>query len=127
MYLSGERLENYQGTIKDWFVSPFTTLISLVIPLLFYRIGFTSDYDILFVDSIRSKCMVVSIAFDFVGHILCCLPYILFWDYSDEKHKKVIAVLEERERRADAGATQEEIYAVTVDDTALRESGESAE
>ncbi|MBO4894068.1 MAG: MFS transporter [Clostridia bacterium] len=127
MYLSGERLENYQGTIKDWFVSPFTTLISLVIPLLFYRIGFTSDYDILFVDSIRSKCMVVSIAFDLVGHILCCLPYILFWDYSDEKHKKVIAVLEERERRANAGATQEEIYAVTVDDTALRESGESAE
>jgi hypothetical protein len=101
--------------------------MSLGIPPLFYRIGITSDYDILFVDSIRSKCMVVSIAFDFVGHILCCLPYILFWDYSDEKHKKVIAVLEERERRADAGATQEEIYAVTVDDTALRESGESAE
>ncbi|MBR6005657.1 MAG: hypothetical protein IK063_05475, partial [Clostridia bacterium] len=88
----------------------------LIIPLIFYRIGFTSDYDILFVDSIRSRCMVVSIAFDLLGHILCCIPYILFWDYTDEKHRQVIAVLEERERRASEGASQEEIYAVTVED-----------
>ena len=116
MYLSGERLENYQGTITDWFISPFTSIISLIIPILFYRIGFTSDYDILFCDDIRSKCMVVSIAFDLVGHLLCCVPYILFWDYTDEKHRQVIRVLEERERRANAGASQEEIYAVTCED-----------
>ncbi|MBR3439171.1 MAG: hypothetical protein IKH13_06690, partial [Clostridia bacterium] len=116
MYLSGERLENYQGTITDWFISPFTSIISLIIPILFYRIGFTSDYDILFCDDIRSKCMVISIAFDLIGHILCCIPYILFWDYTDEKHRQVIRVLEERERRANAGASQEEIYAVTYDE-----------
>lgn len=116
MYLSGERLESYQGTITDWFISPFTTIISLIIPILFYRIGFTSDYDVLFVDDIRSKCMIVSIAFDLAGHILCCLPYLFFWDYTDEKHAKVMDVLEERERRAASGASQEEIYAAGIED-----------
>ena len=114
MYLSGERLENYQG-VKEWFTGPFKTIISLIIPILFYRVGFTSDYDILFVDDIRAKCMMIGVAFDLAGHILCCVPYLFFWDYTDEKHEKVIDVLEEREKLANEGATQEEIYAVGKD------------
>ena len=51
-----------------------------------------------------------------MGHLLCALPYLLFWDYTDEKHEKVIKVLAKREQLALAGATQEEIYAVTMDD-----------
>ncbi len=115
MYLSGERLENYMGVV-GWFTAPFSAIISLIIPILFYRVGFTADYDILFVDDIRSKCMMIGMAFDLVGHILCIIPYALFWDYTDEKHKHVIEVLEERERLAEAGATQEEIYAAGRDD-----------
>lgn len=115
MYLSGERLENYQGVV-GWFTNPFAAIISLIIPVLFYRVGFTSDYDILLVDDIRAKCMIIGVAFDLVGHFLCCLPYLLFWDYTDEKHLKVMEVLEERERLAAAGASQEEIYAVGRED-----------
>ncbi|MBR0112774.1 MAG: hypothetical protein IJM02_03415 [Clostridia bacterium] len=115
MYLSGERLENYSG-IVGWFTGPFSAIISLIIPVLFYRVGFTSDYDILFVDDIRSKCMMIGMAFDLVGHLLCIIPYALFWDYTDEKHEKVIKVLEERERLANEGASQEEIYSVSIDD-----------
>ncbi len=110
MYLSGERLENYSG-IVGWFTGPFSAIISLIIPVLFYRVGFTSDYDILFVDDIRSKCMMIGMAFDLVGHLLCIIPYAFFWDYTDEKHAKVIEVLEERERLAIEGASEEEIYA----------------
>ena len=55
-------------------------------------------------------------SFDLVGHILCALPYLFFWDYTDEKHEKVIKVLEKREQLALAGASQEEIYAVTMED-----------
>ena len=51
-----------------------------------------------------------------VGHILCALPYLFFWDYTDEKHEKVIKVLEKREKLALSGASQEQIYAVTTDD-----------
>ena len=115
MYLSGERLESYSGVI-GWFTAPFSAIISLIIPILFYRVGFTADYDILFVDDIRSKCMMIGMAFDLVGHLLCIIPYAFFWDYTDEKHAKVIEVLEERERLAAAGATQEEIYAVGKDE-----------
>lgn len=115
MYLSGERLENYQGVVS-WFTNPFGALISLIIPILFYRVGFTSDYDILFVDDIRSLCMIIGVGFDLVGHILCTIPYIFFWDYTDEKHEKVIEVLEKREALANAGASQEEIYAVVRED-----------
>ncbi|MBR4450603.1 MAG: MFS transporter, partial [Clostridia bacterium] len=111
MYLSGERLESYTGVV-GWFTGPFGAVISLIIPILFYRVGFTSDYDILFVDDIRSKCMMIGMAFDLVGHLLCIIPYVLFWDYTDEKHAKVIKILEERERLANEGASEEEIYAV---------------
>lgn len=99
MYLSGERLENYSGII-GWFTGPISALISLIIPILFYRYGFTSDWDVLFVDDIRTKCMIVGVAFDLVGHLLCCIPYLFFWDYTDEKHAEVIAALQERERLA---------------------------
>ncbi len=115
MYLSGERLENYQGVV-GWFTGPFGAIISLIIPILFYRVGFTSDYDILFVDDIRSKCMIIGMAFDLIGHLLCIIPYALFWDYTDEKHAKVIKILEERERLAVEGASEEEIYAVGKDE-----------
>ena len=115
MYLSGERLENYAGVV-GWFTGPFSAIISLIIPVLFYHVGFTSDYDILFMDDIRAKCVVIGVAFDLVGHILCFIPYLLFWDYTDEKHEKVIRVLEERERLAGTGASEEEIYAVGKDE-----------
>ena len=59
---------------------------------------------------------MIGVAFDLVGHILCALPYLFFWDYTDDKHEKVIKVLEKREQLALAGATQEEIYAVTMED-----------
>lgn len=109
MYLSGERLDGY-GDVLNWFTSPVAALISLIIPLLFYRYGFTSDWDVLFVDEIRTKCFIVGVAFDLAGHILCCLPYIFFWDYTDEKHAEVIEELQRREREANA-----ELEAETAD------------
>lgn len=103
MYLSGERLDSYSWVL-GWFTGPVSSLISLIIPILFYRYGFTSDWDVLFVDAIRTKCMIVGVSFDLVGHLLCCLPYIFFWDYTDEKHAEVMRVLQER---ADAAAETE--------------------
>lgn len=115
MYLSGERLENFAGVVS-WLTNPVSSLISLIIPILFYRVGFSADYDILFVDDIRAVCMCIGQAFDLVGHILCFIPYVLFWDYTDEKHNKVIEVLKMREKIALEGGNQEEIYAVTMED-----------
>lgn len=103
MYISGERLDNY-ASVLGWFTGPVASLISLIIPILFYRYGFTSDWDVLFVDAIRTKCLIVGVSFDLAGHLLCCLPYIFFWDYTDEKHDMVMKTLQERADAAKAAA-----------------------
>jgi len=95
MYLSGERFEGYQGVI-GWFTSPISSLVSLIIPLMFVGVGFTSDWDVLYMDDVRVKCMVIGIAFDLVGYLLMTLPYVFFWDFTDEKHREVMRVLQER-------------------------------
>ncbi|NMP38239.1 MAG: hypothetical protein GX051_09020 [Clostridiales bacterium] len=113
MYISGERLDGYGGVL-GWFTGPFSALISLIIPVLFYRNGFTSDWDVLFVDDIRAKCMIIGVAFDLVGHILCCLPYIFAWDYTDEKHNEVMRVLTERAEAAQAELDAENASQLTT-------------
>ncbi len=104
MYISGERFEAYQGVI-GWFTSPISALISLIIPLMFYRQGFTSDWDVLFIDDVRVKCMIIGLAFDMAGYLLMSLPYLLFWDYTDEKHAQIMKELQER---ADVAALSDE-------------------
>ena len=100
MYLSGERFEGYQGVI-GWFTAPISTLVSLIIPLLFYRCGFTSDWDVLYIDAVRVKCMVIGIGFDMVGYLLMTLPYLFFWDFTDEKHQEIIEILKKRAEEAE--------------------------
>jgi len=95
MYISGERFEAYQGVVS-WFTNPISTLISLIIPLLFYRCGFTSDWDVLFITSVRTKCMLIGLGFDMAGYLLMCLPYLFFWDYTDEKHTEIMEALKKR-------------------------------
>ena len=74
---------------------------SIIIPLMFAAGGFTSDWDVLYMDDVRVKCMVIGIAFDLAGYLLMAIPYLFFWDFTDEKHKEVMRVLQER---ADAAA-----------------------
>ena len=54
MYISGERLEEYQKIIT-WFTTPITTLVSLIIPLMFYRVGFTSDWNVLYMSDSQKR------------------------------------------------------------------------
>ena len=115
MYISGERLEAYQGIIS-WFTTPITTLVSLIIPLMFYRVGFTSDWDVLYMTDVRMQCMIIGIGFDLAGYILMTLPYLFLWDYSDEKHAHVMEVLKQRAEEGNKAAESNE-SPVTVEQT----------
>ena len=95
MYLSGERLENFAG-VFGWFTGPITSFVSLIIPVLLLRYGFNSNYDVLFVDSVRTNIIVIPIIFDIAGYILMSIPF-LTWDYTDDKQNKVMEVLRRRE------------------------------
>ena len=95
MYISGERFEGYQELI-GWFTKPITSMVGLIIPLIFVSIGFTSDWDVLYMDDVRLKCMLIGILFDLAGFVLMMLPFIFFWDFTDEKHVEIMKVLQER-------------------------------
>ena len=96
MYLSGERLESFKG-IFAIIISPVTTIVSLIIPILLLRGGYNSTWDVLFIDKSRFGIISVPIIIDTVGYFLMIIPY-LFWDYTDEKHSEVIDELKRRAR-----------------------------
>ncbi len=101
MYISGERLEASTG-VFGWFISPVTTMVSLLIPLIVLKSGFNTNWDVLFIDSTRFGILAVPIAIDLIGHILMIFPY-LFWDYNNEQHTYVMEVLKQREALAGRG------------------------
>ncbi len=101
MYISGERLESSAG-VFSWFISPVTTVVSLLIPLIVLKSGFNTNWDVLFIDSTRFGILAVPVAIDLIGHILMIFPY-LFWDYNNEQHAYVMEVLKQREKLAGQG------------------------
>lgn len=70
MYISGERLEEYQKIITR-FTTPITTLVSLIIPLMFYRVGFASDWDVIYMSDVRVQSMLIGLGLDLVGYVMC--------------------------------------------------------
>ncbi|MBQ6067125.1 MAG: hypothetical protein IJK89_09915 [Clostridia bacterium] len=101
MYISGERLEASTG-VFSWFISPVTTIIGLLIPLIVLKSGFNTNWDVLFIDSTRFGILAVPVAIDLIGHVLMIFPF-LFWDYNNEQHDYVMEVLKQREKLADEG------------------------
>lgn len=101
MYLSGERLASFSG-VFSWFISPITTLVGLIIPVLILSNGFNSNWDVLYLDDSRAGILVVPLMFDLIGHALMMIPY-LFWDYNNKQHLYAIDVLKQREKLAEAG------------------------
>ena len=101
MYLSGERLENFSG-VFNWIISPVTTFVSLIIPVIILRSGFNSNWDVLYIDSARFNILAVPLAFDLAGFVLMIVPY-LFWDFNNPQHEYVMEVLKQREQLAKEG------------------------
>ena len=108
MYISGERLEEYQKIIS-WFTTPITTLVSLIVPLMFYRVGFTSDWDVLYMGDVRVQCMLIGLCFDLAGYVLMTLPYLFMWDFTDEKHAHIMEVLKQRAEEGNKASGNNEI------------------
>lgn len=101
MYLSGERLENSSG-VFNWIISPMTTFVSLIIPVIILKNGFNSNWDVLFIDSARFNIVAVPLLFDLAGFLLMIIPY-LFWDFNNPQHRYVMEVLKQREALAAEG------------------------
>ena len=105
------------------FLAGIVSFVGLIIPVLLLKYGFNSNWDVLFIDSSRTKIIVVPIIFDIVGYLLMTIPY-LFWDYDDDKQNKVMEVLRRREevtRKQYEGENTEEPPADTEDEEVSQE------
>lgn len=105
MYLSGERLESYTG-IFGWFTGPITSFVGLIIPLMLLKYGFNSNWDVLFIDSVRRNIIVIPIIVDVIGFALMTIPYF-FWDYDNRKQNMVMEVLKRRAEVMEKKAQEE--------------------
>ena len=114
MWLSGERLESFSG-IFGWIQAPLTYLIGLIVPLLYRTYGLTSDYDVLFNQSVRIKVWVFGAILCIVGDIVCIIPYS-FFNYSNRKHDQI---MEEQKERTEAAWAEAEAEGSLTQDGAI--------
>ena len=98
-YISGRRLESSMG-ILGTLGSPIVTLMAMTVPLVYGLIGFTNDWNILYMPDIRARILNATLLLGIISHTLGIIPYF-FYDLSEKKHAKIIQELEERKRNLD--------------------------
>jgi len=109
-FISGKRLESSLG-ILGTIGSPFANLLYMLVPAVYMMIGFTNDWNMLYVPHIRNEILYVTIFINAAAHTLGIIPYF-FYDLTEKKHKEIMKTLEERKRQKEAG--QEAIITQTV-------------
>ncbi len=90
----GERADSMSG-VFDWFLNPFNVAIGYIMPWLLERIGFTSDWDVLFDSSILNNVFSLYTWGSVIGLVLITVPFI-FYDLTREKHDMCVRELQER-------------------------------
>lgn len=94
-YISGERLDGCMS-IFGFISGPLTTFAALLVPTLYGKIGFTSDWNILYNEPIRDKIFLISIIVSAVVGLLATVPYH-FYDFTEEKHEAIMEEMRKRE------------------------------
>ena len=93
--------------IINMFIAPFCSVAGLLVPAVYAKIGFTSDWTVLFDPIIRNKVFFATIIISIIGGILSLLPWH-FYDLSEERHREIIAELSDREKERLENKVREE-------------------
>ena len=91
---TGERADNMQG-IFAWFTTPVATALGLVLPWILSRIGYTSDWDVLFDTTVFNNVINAYVVLTLVGLVISTLPYF-FYNLTKEKHDACVEELAQR-------------------------------
>ena len=91
---SGERADN-MVTIFGWFTTPITTTIGLVIPMFLERVGFTSDWDVMFDSGIFQNVTTIYVIVSVVALFGSTVPYI-FYNLTRAQHAQCVKEIRER-------------------------------
>jgi len=96
---TGERADSISG-VFNWFTNPIAMAISYIGPFVYQRLGYTSDWGVLYDSAIFNRLFTYSFYITFVGTILSVVPYY-FYDLTADKHRKCVNEIRERTRLAD--------------------------
>ncbi len=92
----GERADSMAG-VFGWFLNPINVVLGFIIPSLLAKVGFTSDWDVLFDQTILNSVFNIYTWATIISTILMVIPFF-FYDLTREKHDMCVAELQERLR-----------------------------
>ncbi len=103
----GERADSMAG-VFSWFLNPINVVLGFIIPGLLAKIGFTSDWDVLFDQVILNQVFSLYTWATIISTILMVIPFF-FYDLTREKHDMCVAELQERLRAVENEETESEV------------------
>lgn len=117
---TGERADNMRN-IFNWFTTPIGTALGLVSPWILSKLGYTSDWDVLFDPSLFYPIMKVYIALSVISIAVSTIPFF-FYNLKKADHDRYVAEIAERKKKAEealAEAAEEPVVApVAVEEAA---------
>lgn len=103
----GERADSMAG-VFSWFLNPINVVLGFIIPGLLAKMGFTSDWDVLFDQTILNQVFNLYTWATIISTILMVVPFF-FYDLTKEKHDMCVAELQERLRAIENEETESEV------------------
>ena len=82
-------------TMFGWFTTPLTTVIGLIIPMFFEKVGFTSDWDVMFDSGIFQDVTTIYVIVAVIALTGSTIPYI-FYNLTRAEHAKCVKEIRER-------------------------------
>lgn len=109
---TGERADN-MVTIFSWFTTPIVTVFGLIIPMFFKRVGFTSDWDVMFDSGIFQDVTTIYVIVALIALTGSTIPYI-FYNLTREQHAKCVKEIRERVEAEREALEKEKALALEV-------------
>ncbi len=103
----GERADSMAG-VFSWFLNPINVVLGFIIPSLLAKVGFTSDWDVLFDQAILNSVFNIYTWATIISTVLMVVPFF-FYDLTREKHDMCVAELQERLRAIENEETESEV------------------
>ena len=103
----GERADSMAG-VFGWFLNPINVVLGFIIPALLAKMGFTSDWDVLFDQAILNNVFNLYTWATIISTVLMVIPFF-FYDLTREKHDMCVAELQARLRAIENEETESEV------------------
>ncbi len=103
----GERADSMAG-VFGWFLNPVNVGLGFIVPWLLARVGFTSDWDVLFDQAILNKVFNIYTWASIISTVLMTIPFF-FYDLTKEKHDMCVEELQARLRAIEEETAESEV------------------